>query len=113
MLLLNNKNFLLVLSVTFTSTIIIGSGISIESSNNSSNGIFKARKSSGVYLENNSDTTNGNNSSEILHRKKRWVNILGGICMNYPLCCDIKGKDICGFFCPVCPIKRDFCKYAI
>ena len=113
MLLLNNKNCILVLSFTITSTIIISSGISIDSSNASGNGTFKTGQSSGVYMENISDTTNENNSSEILHRKKRWVNFLGGICMNYPLCCDIKGKDICGFFCPVCPIKRDFCKFEL
>jgi hypothetical protein len=113
MLLLNNNNFLLVLSVTFSSTVILGSEISPSSSNTNRNGTFMTQKSTGVYREKNDDATNKNNSSEILYRKKRWVNFLGGICMNFPLCCDIKGKDVCGFFCPVCPIKRDFCKYAL
>ena len=46
---------------------------------------------------------------QILERKKRWITV--GFCMNFPLCCDIRGKDRCGFFCPVCPVKRDYCKY--
>ena len=43
-----------------------------------------------------------------LERKKRWLAL--GICMNFPMCCDIKGKDNCAFFCPVCPVRRDYCK---
>ena len=49
-------------------------------------------------------------------KRSNWSNLflgMWGICMNYPLCCDIDGKDTCSFFCPVCPIKRDFCKYVL
>ena len=27
--------------------------------------------------------------------------------MNFPDCCDFRGKDVCGFACPKCPIKLD------
>ena len=50
-------------------------------------------------------------NTELLDRKKRWITT--GFCINYPLCCDIGGKDTCAFFCPVCPIKRDYCKLSI
>ena len=45
----------------------------------------------------------------MLSRKKRWIAL--GFCINFPMCCDIKGKDQCAFFCPVCPIERDYCEY--
>ena len=45
----------------------------------------------------------------MLSRKKRWVAL--GFCINFPMCCDVKGKDQCAFFCPVCPIERDYCEY--
>ena len=31
-------------------------------------------------------------------------------CMNFPDCCNVRGRDICGFACPKCPIKLDKCK---
>ena len=46
-------------------------------------------------------------------KRSNWANLflgMWGMCWNYPLCCDIDGKDTCPFFCPVCPIKSDFCK---
>ena len=54
---------------------------------------------------------NDDSTANLLDRKKRWITT--GFCMNYPLCCDVKGKDTCGFYCPVCPIKRDYCKLVI
>ena len=79
MLILNNKTFLLGLYVSLTSTVIVGSEISFDASNAITNGTLMPQKTSEVYSEENDDTTNETNSSEILHRKKRWVNILGGI----------------------------------
>ena len=49
-------------------------------------------------------------------REKRFVYFF---CMNYPDCCDFRGKDVCGYPCPVCPKKKppppilDSCKYKI
>jgi hypothetical protein len=44
-------------------------------------------------------------------RQKRFIYFL---CMNYPDCCDFRGKDVCGYPCPVCPKKKppvtDGCK---
>ena len=44
---------------------------------------------------------------------KAWLHAPLLWCMNFPDCCDIKGKDMCGFACPICPIKVDFCKFDI
>ena len=44
-------------------------------------------------------------------RKKRFFELPLLWCMNFPDCCDIRGKDLCGFACPVCPIKTDMCKF--
>ena len=43
-------------------------------------------------------------------RQKRFFELW---CMNFPDCCDIRGKDRCGFACPVCPIKTDMCKLSL
>jgi len=43
------------------------------------------------------------NHVEPKSREKRFL-----FCMNFPDCCDFKGKDNCGFACPVCPIKLDY-----
>ena len=37
-------------------------------------------------------------------RPKRYLALW---CMNFPDCCDFRGKDVCGFACPKCPIKLD------
>ena len=61
------------------------------------------------------------NESAIHHRTKRFGPPFMGLefmtCWNFPLCCDVRRKDAkgrdadsCGFACPVCPIKRDYCK---
>ena len=51
--------------------------------------------------------------SETLSREKRGIfGVRFGLCLSFPLCCDVKGKDMCGFFCPVCPVKVDYCKYS-
>ena len=58
----------------------------------------------------NSSTTEINNKK---NRNKRWANLflgMWGMCLNYPMCCDVNGEDTCSFFCPVCPVKRDICK---
>jgi hypothetical protein len=46
---------------------------------------------------------------EAKSRPKRYLMLW---CMNYPDCCDIKGKDRCGMACPKCPIKLDKCKFS-
>ena len=49
-------------------------------------------------------------------RSKRWANLflgIWGMCLHYPLCCDVDGEDTCSFFCPVCPVKRDICKLSL
>ncbi len=49
--------------------------------------------------------------------KKRQKRFVYFFCMNYPDCCDFRGKDVCGYPCPVCPKKQppppilDSCKY--
>ena len=49
--------------------------------------------------------------SETLTRRKRGIfGLRFGFCLSFPLCCDVEGKDMCGFFCPVCPVKVDYCK---
>lgn len=40
-------------------------------------------------------------------RQKRYLLLW---CMNFPDCCDFRGRDVCGFACPKCPIKLDMCK---
>lgn len=56
----------------------------------------------------NEDDTALTNSSEVEQgvgrsgRQKRFIYFL---CMNYPDCCDFRGKEVCGFACPVCPPK--------
>ena len=61
-------------------------------------------------MNENGSTTEINNEKK---REKRWANLflgMWGLCLHYPLCCDVDGEDTCSFFCPVCPIKRDICK---
>ncbi len=49
--------------------------------------------------------------------KKRQKRFIYFFCMNYPDCCDFRGKDVCGYPCPVCPKKKppppllDSCQY--
>ena len=60
-----------------------------------------------------SSTTEINNEKK---RNKRWANLflgMWGMCLHYPLCCDVDGEDTCSFFCPVCPVKRDICKLSL
>ena len=61
------------------------------------------------FLKANSEVLDSKEAKENLpkSREKRHIFLL---CMNFPDCCDIKGKDMCGFACPVCPVKTDFCK---
>ena len=59
--------------------------------------------------------TDHNSTINSKKRNKRGAPFLLGLwgfCLNYPLCCDDEGEDTCPFFCPVCPIKRDICKYS-
>ena len=60
------------------------------------------------------DSSNNVDGSNIAKpRQKRFFELPLLWCMNFPDCCDIRGKDICGFACPVCPIKTDKCKFVI
>ena len=94
MLSLNKKGLILVIQLIYW-------GTPIRSSDN-----LITTDDSTIAADDTKDTVS---SDDILNRKKRWITT--GICMNYPMCCeDDKGKDNCGFFCPVCPIKRDYCK---
>ena len=94
MLSLNKKGLILVMQLIYWVTPIT-----------SSNNLITSDESTTAA----DDTKDKVSSDDILNRKKRWITT--GICMNYPMCCeDAKGKDNCGFFCPVCPIKRDYCK---
>ena len=45
-----------------------------------------------------------NENEKVNSRPKRFVYFL---CMNFPDCCDFRGKDVCGFPCPVCPKKEE------
>jgi len=51
-------------------------------------------------------------SNDAKSRPKRFIYFL---CMNFPDCCDFRGKDVCGYPCPVCPKKKppvtDGCKF--
>ena len=76
---------------------------------------FNTQMESSIEEKNEKLETNFNSEDHtseedgMLSRKKRYVAL--GFCISFPLCCDIKGKDQCAFFCPVCPIKRDYCEY--
>ena len=44
-----------------------------------------------------------NENGTVNSRPKRFVYFL---CMNFPDCCDFRGKDVCGYPCPLCPKKE-------
>lgn len=95
MLSLNKKGLILVMQLIYWGTPIT-----------SSDNLITVDDGAKVANESKDDKVSNH---DILNRKKRWITT--GICMNYPMCCeDNKGKDSCSFFCPVCPIKRDYCK---
>ena len=113
MILLSNKLLLFTLQLIYW-------GTSVESTENviARNDDIKttdAKSSDESYSvfsdgENSEDFFPGGTASnaEHLNRTKRFITT--GFCINYPLCCDVGGKDTCAFFCPVCPIQRDYCK---
>ena len=59
----------------------------------------------------NNTTIAASNTNEVseasLSRPKRFVLLF---CINFPACCDVRGKDLCGFACPKCPLRLDKCK---
>ena len=111
MLLLNNNIYLFAYSFVFMSSIL--------RSANTSFGTIESNKQLGSEeLEIKENVVNDTNNeilalknNDILSRKKRWL--APWMCFNYPLCCDYRGRDTCSFFCPVCPVKRDYCKYTL
>jgi len=106
MMSLNNKNYLFAFSIVFTSSTLIAANTPF--STNKSPKKFESYKLEikENYGDSNYNDTSASKDHDILSRKKRWITL--SMCMNYPLCCDVRGKDRCGFFCPVCPIKRDY-----
>ncbi len=38
-------------------------------------------------------------------RKKRFVALM---CLNFPDCCNFRGRERCGFACPMCPKKCEY-----
>ena len=108
MVLLNNKLLLFTLQLIYW-------GKPVESTENvmARNDDTKTKSSSNSVFSdgwNSEDFRRGDETSKIEHlnRTKRFITT--GFCINYPLCCDVGGKDTCAFFCPVCPIQRDYCK---
>ena len=108
-----NKNWLIFVfqliywgnSVTATNS-LIGSDEATKTVNTVSAELSDVAKS--IKGDYNSINEHKDSTENLLDRKKRWITT--GFCLNYPLCCDQGGKDVCSFYCPVCPIKRDYCK---
>ena len=113
MVLLNNKLLLFILQLIYWGTPVESTENVIARNDDTKT---KSAKSSGASYsvfsdgENSEDFRRGDEASkfEHLNRTKRFITT--GFCINYPMCCDIGGKDTCAFFCPVCPIQRDYCK---
>ena len=72
------------------------------------NGIINEDFEKDIISNNVDDVVDSSNVAK--PRQKRFFELW---CMNFPDCCDIRGKDRCGFACPVCPIKTDMCKLDI
>ena len=112
MILLNNKLLLFILQLIYWGTPVestenvIARNVDITStskkSSDGSNSVFSDGGNSEDF------PTGSISKNEHLNRTKRFITT--GFCINYPLCCDVGGKDTCAFFCPVCPIQRDYCK---
>ena len=116
MVLLNNKLLLFTLQLIYWGTPVESTeNVIARNDDTKSTSAKSSDESYSVFSDggNSEDfhTADTISKTEHLNRTKRFITT--GFCINYPLCCDVGGKDTCAFFCPVCPIQRDYCKFLL